>query len=156
MFNCIGENIQLKMMHFSTQNTNIIFSWGSHLSEALSQLVMAMFGYMTSISSIHTNEEESIEYGMGLRAHGHDLHSLIYAFLDEWLVQFHCTGFVPRTVTIEELDSNSRFFVVSSGEGECFDIDRHPQYAEVKAITYSNMKVVEEKDKVDVWVIVDI
>jgi SHS2 domain-containing protein len=44
--------------------------------------------------------------------------------------------------------------------GEKFDLARHPQGTEVKAITYSNMQVLErEVDgvfRVDVFVIVDI
>lgn len=46
--------------------------------------------------------------------------------------------------------------------GEQFTLDKHPQGTEVKAITYSNMQIIEkaaEKDKparVDVFVIIDI
>jgi len=42
------------------------------------------------------------------------------------------------------------------GYGETFDIHKHPQGTEVKAITYSNMQIHEEDGKADVYVIIDI
>jgi SHS2 domain-containing protein len=40
--------------------------------------------------------------------------------------------------------------------GEQWDPKRHPQGTEVKAITYSNMQIIDEPDKHEVYVIVDI
>ncbi|CAB1117265.1 unnamed protein product [Ectocarpus sp. CCAP 1310/34] len=42
-------------------------------------------------------------------------------------------------------------------EGETFDLSKHPQGTEVKAITYSNMQINEGPDgRTDIYVIVDI
>jgi SHS2 domain-containing protein len=91
------------------------------------------------------------------------LHSLIYLFLDEWLFNFHDTGFIPKEVTISELlkgdtdtDNSAAWRIVSSGKGEVMDIQRHPQGTEVKAITYSGMKVEGKEGRCDVYVVVDI
>lgn len=86
------------------------------------------------------------------------MHSLIYSYLDEWLFNFHDTGFIPKQVEISELqrsDTNN-WRIVSSGKGEVMDINRHPQGTEVKAITYSGMKVEEKEDRCDIYVVVDI
>ena len=40
--------------------------------------------------------------------------------------------------------------------GEEFDIQKHPQGTEVKAITYSNMQIYDEEDRHEVFVIIDI
>jgi SHS2 domain-containing protein len=40
--------------------------------------------------------------------------------------------------------------------GEEFDLEKHPQGTEVKAITYSNMQVHEDGEKKEVFVIIDI
>ena len=40
--------------------------------------------------------------------------------------------------------------------GETFELGKHPQGTEIKAVTYSNMQINEKEDKVDVYVIVDI
>ncbi len=49
-----------------------------------------------------------------------------------------------------------RFFIRSEGDGEIFDLEKHSQGTEVKAITYSNMQVKDADGRCDVWVIVDI
>ena len=40
--------------------------------------------------------------------------------------------------------------------GEKFDLEKHPQGTEVKAITYSAMQIHEKEDRCDLYVIVDI
>ena len=89
---------------------------------------------------------------------GDDLLSLLFHFLDEFLFLFSADPFfVPREVKITHLDTNS-FKVTAVGTGETFDISKHPQGAEVKAITYSNMQVFssENDNKWHCYVIVDI
>ena len=138
----------------------ILHAWGVDISYALSNLVICMFGYMTSLESISINSAVSLEIGSNIVGEGHDLHSLIYSFLDEWLYIFHDTNFVPKEVTISEFHRNNHnnnvWKIVSSGKGEVMDIARHPQGTEVKAITYSGMKVEEKVGRCDVYVVVDI
>ena len=42
------------------------------------------------------------------------------------------------------------------GYGETFDLDKHPQGTEVKAITYSAMQIREAPNFCEVFVIIDI
>jgi SHS2 domain-containing protein len=114
-----------------------------------------MFGYITSLESVATSESESTEYGSHIAAEGHDLRSLVYSFLDEWLYNFHDTGFVANSILIEEINLD-KWTVISSGNGEIFDVSRHPQGTEVKAITYSGMRVDVKEGLVDIYVVVDI
>ena len=133
----------------------ILHSWGTNLPSALCNLALCMFGYITSLESISTNETESNNHASKLVAEGHDLRSLIYSFLDEWLFNFHDTDFVANTITIDELNIDE-WRAVSSGKGEIMDISRHPQGTEVKAITYSGMRVDEKEGRADIYVVVDI
>lgn len=48
------------------------------------------------------------------------------------------------------------FRIKARGFGETFEIGKHPQGADVKAITYSNMQIHEKEDKSEVFVIIDI
>ena len=135
----------------------ILHAWGNNISNALSNLTLCMFGYITSLDSISINNTQSIEYGLDIIGEGHDMHSLIYSYVDEWLFNFHDTGFIPKQVEISELQrSDTTWRIVSSGKGEVMDINRHPQGTEVKAITYSGMKVEEEEGRCDIYVVVDI
>ena len=46
--------------------------------------------------------------------------------------------------------------VASVGAGEVFELGRHPQGIEVKAITYSALRITETEERTDVLVIVDV
>mmetsp|Transcript_14153 Transcript_14153/g.23666 ORF Transcript_14153/g.23666 Transcript_14153/m.23666 type:complete len:191 (-) Transcript_14153:332-904(-) len=133
----------------------ILHSWGTDLPSSLCNIALCMFGYITSLESISTNEAESNEHGSHMVAEGHDMRSLVYSFLDEWLYNFHAFDFVANAITIEEINLD-KWTVVSSGKGEVMDISRHPQGMEVKAITYSGMRIDEKEGRVDIYVVVDI
>lgn len=135
-----------------------LHSWGSSLQEALEQLVLCLFHYMTDLSTIEFQKDISEQNGRCLVAEGHDLYSLIYSYLNEWLCNFFITGFIPKVVRIQRLDREGPYKIISEGDGELFDLSKHPQGSEVKAITYSNMQVIENDKKScwDIYVIVDI
>ena len=48
------------------------------------------------------------------------------------------------------------FKICATGFGEVFNLEKHPQGTEVKAITYSNMQVHDTEDLHKVYVIIDI
>uniref|UniRef100_A0A8C3UKQ4 Protein archease n=1 Tax=Catharus ustulatus TaxID=91951 RepID=A0A8C3UKQ4_CATUS len=101
---------------------------------------MAMFGYMTDTGTVEPVDTVEVE------AEGHDLLSLLFHFLDEWLYKFSADEFfIPRVSVLA-----SAF----GGEKE-FSLDKHPQGTEVKAITYSAMQICED-EKPEVFVIIDI
>ena len=82
--------------------------------------------------------------------------SLLFALMDEFLFVFSTEDFVCKALSIIELDLES-FKIVAIGHGEKFSLSKHPQGTEIKAITYSNMQVLNTTpDRVDVYVIVDI
>ncbi|KAJ6654301.1 hypothetical protein lerEdw1_007223 [Lerista edwardsae] len=90
-----------------------LHAWGDTLEEAFEQCAMAMFGYMTDTETVEPLDALEVE------AEGHDMLSLLFHFLDEWLYKF----------------SANEFFI--------------PRGTEVKAITYSAMQVHEgEKPEV--------
>ncbi|KAK7092179.1 protein archease-like [Littorina saxatilis] len=128
-----------------------LHSWGDDLKESFEQVAMAMFNYMTTdITRVDMTRVHRVE------AEGEDMLSLLYHFLDEFLFLFCAEPFlICRVVKILEFDQEN-FRIKAEGYGEEFDISKHPQGTEVKAITYSNMQVHEEEKKHDVFVIIDI
>lgn len=68
-----------------------LHAWGKSLKESFEQCAMAMFGYITEIEYVEIKESHTIE------VEGHDLQSLLYQFLDEFLFLF-CADpfFIPR------------------------------------------------------------
>ncbi|ESN95185.1 hypothetical protein HELRODRAFT_155224 [Helobdella robusta] len=105
---------------------------------------------MTDISTVEQCESQTIE------AEGDDMQSLLFHFLDEFLFLFSAEPFfIARRVEIKTFDREN-FKIEAVGHGEPFDIAKHPQGTEVKAITYSNMQVYDEENKHEVFVIIDI
>lgn len=109
-----------------------------------------MFGYMTELSSI------DIVRTVEVTAEGDDMIGLLFHFLDEFLFLM-CDDpyFIVKEVEILEFDKDN-FKIRAVGRGEEFDLKKHPQGTEVKAITYSNMQVHDNDDKHEVYVIIDI
>ncbi|KAF2974843.1 hypothetical protein EK904_012604 [Melospiza melodia maxima] len=100
---------------------------------------MAMFGYMTDTGTVEPVDTVEVE------AEGHDLLSLLFHFLDEWLYKFSADEFfIPREVKVLHIDRR-HFKIRSIGWGEEFSLEKHPQGTEVKAITYSAMQICEDE-----------
>merc|ERR1719319_808618 len=100
-----------------------------------------MFGYMTEMEYVEMTGMKELE------AEGDDLEGLLFHFLDEWLFLFSAEPyFIPRKVVITEFDLVN-FKISAKGFGEMFDIEKHPQGTEVKAITYSAMQVYNDDEK---------
>ena len=127
-----------------------IHSWGTNLKEAFEQAAVGMYGIMTEIETVDPLQEEDIE------ANGHDIDSLFFNFLDECLFVFCAEPYLCACVVeITEFDEQS-FSIKAKLRGEPFNLDKHPQGTEVKAITYSNMQIHSKDNDCEVYVIVDI
>jgi len=129
-----------------------LHAWGSNLKEAFENVATAMFGYMTDIETV------AMDVALEIEAEGDDIEGLLFHFLDEFLFSFSAEPFfIPRKIDIIDFDMED-FKIKARGYGEPFDISKHPQGTEVKAITYGSMKVYndEEKGQHELFVIIDI
>ncbi|XP_069478565.1 protein archease isoform X3 [Ambystoma mexicanum] len=98
-----------------------IHAWGDTMEEAFEQCAMGMFGYITDIDTVEPIDTVDVE------SEGHDMISLLYNFLDEWLYQFSADKFfVPREVKVLQIDRMA-FKIRSIGWGEEFNLEKHPQ-----------------------------
>eukprot|EP00300_Choanocystis_sp_HF-7_P008467 c15921_g1_i1.p4 GENE.c15921_g1_i1~~c15921_g1_i1.p4 ORF type:complete len:118 (+),score=40.08 c15921_g1_i1:384-737(+) len=116
---------------------------------AFEQTALAMFDYMVELPAMAVKESRRIE------AKGHDLNSLLFAFMDEWLYMFNTEMFVAKEIFISFFD-REQFVIRAEGRGELFDKKVHPSGTEVKAITFSEMQIHETDTRADIYIIVDI
>lgn len=126
-----------------------LHSWAPTLREAFELVAIAMFNYITELEHVECNGEVEVE------VEGHDLQSLLYAFMDELLFQFNGDYFVCKRVVIEVFDREN-WKIRAKGFGETFDKAKHVPGTEIKAMTYSAMQIHETAERSDVFVIVDI
>ena len=148
------SSIPIKKYEYLDHTADVqLHSWGDTLKESFEQIAMSMFGYMTEIDKIEMKSEQEIEILLDAED---DILNLVFKWLDEWLFVFSAEPFfIPRKIVITEFDAE-RGYVKATGYGEQFDINKHPQGTEVKAITYSNMQVHKDKPTNDIYVIIDI
>ncbi|KAH0568196.1 protein archease-like [Cotesia glomerata] len=129
-----------------------LHAWGETLQEAFEQCGMAMFGYMTDLETVEINQSYDIT------AQADDLLGLLYHFLDELLFMFSAEPFlIAKKVKILEFDEEN-FKITARAFGEEFQLGKHPQGTEVKAITYSAMQIhtPPKTERPEVFVIIDI
>ncbi|XP_055384385.1 protein archease-like [Condylostylus longicornis] len=129
-----------------------LHAWGDTLKEAFEQCGMAMFAYMTDLRYV------TIRNCFKIEANGDDLENLLFHFLDELLFLFSAEPYlICKKVDITKFDIEN-FQIECLCYGEEFEIGKHPQGTEVKAITYSAMQIHQqpEKNYYEVFVIIDI
>lgn len=128
-----------------------LHAWGKTLTEAFEHIVPCMFNYMTDLTIVEFDPEEDVEMDL----ESHDLDSLLFKLLDEFLFKFSTDYFICKRLQVLEFDKAKCRLQVKAF-GEIFDPAKHPQGTEVKAITYSNMQIHVTEDRADIFVIVDI
>ncbi|GIM01884.1 hypothetical protein Vretimale_6669, partial [Volvox reticuliferus] len=116
-----------------------LHAWGRDLKEAFENCALAMFNYMSPLEYVRPRTTRSY------RAEGHDLPSLLFAFLDELLFVFATELFLAAEVKITSFDRNN-FVIEAEGGGEIFDREMHEIGTEIKAITYSAMSITEQPE----------
>lgn len=125
-------------------------AWGSNLGEALSSLGDCFFDFVTDRRTVADVEERSQSFLVEDVA---DVNALVFKVLDELLYRFSTDLIVCCKVEVEMVGELSARIET---RGDSFDVSKHPQGTEVKAITYSNMQVHQKPGRTDIFVIVDI
>lgn len=126
-------------------------TWGDSLDLAFTHMASCMFNYITDISKLDIDFDKTTD----ISVEGHDLHSLLFSYMDELLFRFCTEGFCCVKVDIKKFDREN-FNIDFLAYGCQFDPKLHPQGTEIKAITYSNMQIHETQSRADIYVIVDI
>jgi SHS2 domain-containing protein len=140
-----------------------LHSWGATLKEAFEGQIISMINYVTDLRYVDIKESKLIT------VNAHDMNSLLYAFMDEFLNEFNTHDMVCKRVTIKDMQTMGETFKIKAlFEGEKFDSKKHQQGTEIKAITYSNMQILQNphtdtnnddvsaNHDVDIYTIVDI
>lgn len=128
-----------------------IHAWGDDLKETFENAAIAMSAYMTDINKIQVSKKETIS------VEADDLKGLLFRFLDEVLFLFNAEPYqISKRVRILEFQAENLFKIKAECYGETFSLDKHCQGTEIKAITYSAMRITDEPDHHEVYFIVDI
>lgn len=147
-----GDSIKGKYEFLDHTADVQIHAWGDNLREAFENGAVAMMAYITDINTIEACQEETFE----VRAS--DLEGLFYRFLDEALFLFNAEPYLVfnKLIILDFHANDEQYFVRAKCYGETFQLGKHPQGTEIKAITYSAMRIEDEPGRHEVYFIVDI
>lgn len=128
-----------------------IHAWGDNLKESFESAAIAMTAYITDISKIDIKTKETI------LVEADDLTGLLYRYLDEILFLFNAEPYLlSKRVRILDFDIGPNFRIEAECYGESFSLEKHSQGTEIKAITYSAMRINDGPLAHEVYFIVDI
>lgn len=127
-------------------------SWGNNLEEAFSQTALSLMTTITpNLKKISTNIEKEIEI------ESEDKYALCFDFLSEFLYIFDVEELVFSDISVKSIEKiQNKYKLKALVKGEKFDKDKHEIGTEVKGITYSFMRILEKKNRVEIEMVFDI
>ena len=125
-----------------------IRGFGRTLKEAFENTALGLVNYISN--NVESKEEKIIEVS------SEDIKALVFDFLNQFLVLQDSEGLVFSEVAIKKLEVKNKFRIKAIVKGEKYNPEKHTKTAPIKAITYHEMVVYEEKDNCWIKVLVDI
>ena len=114
---------------------------GSSYEEAFEVAGKVMAELSTDNSKIDAKEKRAI------KVTGEDLYALLYEWLEALIFLFGAEGLIFSLFKVSKIEQkNKEWHLAAEVWGETFDLDKHQQGTEIKAITYSEMEIQEEKE----------
>jgi len=123
-------------------------AYGRSLEEAFSNAALAMFSIITDTEKVKGNIQKDIECS------SKDLKSLLYDFLEELVFLIDTKNFLLHNVKEMNIYKDEIYFLRAVVEGD--EAETYETSGDIKAVTYNEMEIKEEKDKVTVQVVLDL
>jgi len=131
-----------------------VHAWGSSFTSAAEGCVDALIQTMVDPSDIREIEEYHYEY---MEETDSTLESILVGFLSEILYRFDTESILIKTLKLKLIERYGKpYALIGSSWGEKFDSRRHHARTEVKAITYSYLRIQITSLRVDIWIVYDI
>jgi len=134
----------------------IIEAYGRKIEDAFENSALALVNTMFNINQVEIIKQKE------LTAQGHDLESLLYDFLEKVIILISVEGFIAAAFKVEisknigNNDTEGVYSLNAVAKGENVDFKKHSYKVEVKAITYHEMSIVQEKNRVKIRFLIDL
>jgi len=120
-------------------------AYGKNLNEAFENAGLAFFESITNTKKVEPSNKKEIKIS------AQDKESLLYDFLEELLILQEADKYLFSKFKVTIKDNT----LTASLWGEKIN-NKHEMRSVVKAITYNEMKIIKEKGKVTLQVVLDI
>ncbi|NHJ49188.1 MAG: archease [Asgard group archaeon] len=117
----------------------IILAKGENLAEAFEQAALGFYDVITDPNTIEGKNTKEITIK------SEDIEALLFDWIDQLIFYFDTENFISNNIQITSLAKIDNSFILEATlVGEQFEINKHPQETEVKAMTYSFMKIGDD------------
>ncbi len=127
-----------------------IEAWGDTLEEAFEAAGTAFYDVMLDVEKVDKRIEKKIKVS------GFDIMSLLFNWIDQLILIFELDNLVFRDFKVDIEVNGEDYRLEALGFGEEYKKEKHGYKVHVKAMTYHEMEIVEEGDRVVIRYVVDI
>ena len=121
--------------------------FGADERELFANAAFALADKTVDLSAVHGRQAVEVE------ASGADIEETLVNFLSELLYRYNAGHFISRECRITELSPTR---VRSVCTGEPFDASRHEARAEIKAVTFHDVRITHTADGLEVTLTCDV
>jgi SHS2 domain-containing protein len=127
----------------------VIEAYGVTLEEAFENAARGLNDTMIDLKTVTPDKE------IGITATGHDLHSLLFDWLDKVMLLLVADGIVMSDFSVK-IRQNGGYSLEGVAKGEKLNLDKHHYKVEIKAVTYHEMEIKQETGKATVRFLLDL
>ena len=128
-----------------------IEAWGPTLEGAFAHAAEGFYETMLNVRSVEPKNMDR------LRVEGHDEKELLYDWLEALLLKFDIDRMVYSVFDITQISNESqRMKLEAKVRGEKYNHQKHGAKAEIKGVTYHEMQIERQRDRVTVRFILDL
>jgi len=135
----IYEGVVVSYEYLEHTADTIVHAKGSDLKEAFEQAALGYYNVLSDTATVEPKitKEVTIE--------SEDYKALLFDWIDNLIYFFDTELFIAYEIHISRMEKLESNMITLSAilHGEVFDLKKHPQESEVKAMTYSFMKIGE-------------
>ena len=126
-------------------------AWGPNLEAAFANAAAGFYENMLNLQSVEPEREDDVD------VEGHDEKELLYNWLETLLLKFDIDGMVYSRYEIGTISTGSNPVNLRAKiKGEKYDRSKHGAKEEIKGVTYHQMEIEKQPDKVTLRFILDL
>lgn len=128
----------------------VIEAYGESLEEAFENAARGLNDTMIDLKDVKPDRE------IRIAAEGHDLESLLFDWLDKVMLLLVSDGIVMSDFSVKISKKPEGYTLEGIAYGEKLDLNKHAYKVEIKAVTYHEMEVRQDKDGFTVKFLLDL
>lgn len=139
------STISRRFRYLDHMTDAVIEAYGCTLDEAFENSACGLVNTMFDLKRVSPTQEINIQ------AKGYDIKSLLYDWLEKILLTLLVDNILISVFKVkiyENINKDNGYFLSGIAKGEYLNPKKHHYKVEIKAITYHEMEVIQEKNKV--------